>query len=63
VQVDPISAGAGDLFTIDGRTVPNLAPTGLRDLLTRATRRSPPCKRFATPPSRIRFSFLGVRQL
>jgi Protein of unknown function (DUF1501) len=35
VQVDPISAGAGDLLTIDGRSLPNLAPTGLRDLLTR----------------------------
>ena len=35
VQVDPISAGAGDLLSIDGRSLPNVAPTGLRDLLTR----------------------------
>src|SRR5947207_560510 len=36
VQVDPISAGAGDILSIDGRSLPNVAPTGLRDLLTRA---------------------------
>jgi hypothetical protein len=35
VQVDPISAGAGDVLSIDGRSLPNVAPTGLRDLLTR----------------------------
>ena len=35
VQVDPVSAGAGDILTIDGRGLPNVAPTGLRDLLTR----------------------------
>jgi hypothetical protein len=35
VQVDPVSAGAGDILTIDGRSLPNVAPTGLRDLLTR----------------------------
>jgi hypothetical protein len=35
VQVDPISAGAGDILTIDGRDLPNVAPTGLRDLLAR----------------------------
>jgi hypothetical protein len=35
VQVDPISAGAGDILTIDGRSLPNIAPTGLRDLLAR----------------------------
>jgi hypothetical protein len=35
VQVDPVSAGAGDVLTIDGRSLPNVAPTGLRDLLTR----------------------------
>jgi hypothetical protein len=35
VQVDPISAGAGDILTIDGRSLPNVAPTGLRDLLTK----------------------------
>jgi uncharacterized protein DUF1501 len=33
VQVDPISAGAGDVLSIDGRSLPNVAPTGLRDLL------------------------------
>jgi hypothetical protein len=33
VQVDPVSAGAGDILTIDGRDLPNVAPTGLRDLL------------------------------
>jgi hypothetical protein len=33
VQVDPISAGAGDVLSIDGRSLPNIAPTGLRDLL------------------------------
>jgi hypothetical protein len=35
VQVDPVSAGAGDILTIDGRDLPNVAPTGLRDLLAR----------------------------
>jgi hypothetical protein len=35
VQVDPISAGAGDVLSIDGRSLPNVAPTGLRDLLAR----------------------------
>jgi hypothetical protein len=35
VQVDPISAGAGDVLSIDGRSLPNVAPTGLRDLLSR----------------------------
>ena len=35
VQVDPVSAGAGDVLSIDGRSLPNVAPTGLRDLLTR----------------------------
>jgi hypothetical protein len=35
VQVDPISAGAGDVLSIDGRSLPNVAPTGLRDLLNR----------------------------
>src|SRR5262245_34255035 len=35
VQIDPISAGAGDILTIDGRALPNIAPTGLRDLFTR----------------------------
>jgi hypothetical protein len=35
VQVDPISAGAGDILSIEGRSLPNVAPTGLRDLLAR----------------------------
>jgi Protein of unknown function (DUF1501) len=35
VQIDPISAGAGDILSIDGRSLPNVAPTGLRDLLSR----------------------------
>jgi hypothetical protein len=35
IQVDPISAGAGDILDINGRSLPNIAPTGLRDLLTR----------------------------
>jgi hypothetical protein len=35
VQVDPVSAGAGDILAIDGRDLPNVAPTGLRDLLAR----------------------------
>jgi hypothetical protein len=35
VQVDPVSAGAGDVLSIDGRSLPNVAPTGLRALLTR----------------------------
>ncbi len=34
VQVDPISAGAGDILAIDGRSLPNVAPIGLRDLLS-----------------------------
>ena len=28
VQVDPVSAGAGDVLSIDGRSLPNVAPTG-----------------------------------
>lgn len=35
IQTDPVSAGAGDYLTIDGRSLPNVAPTGLRDLLAR----------------------------
>jgi hypothetical protein len=35
IQVDPVSAGAGDVLSIDGRSLPNVAPTGLRDLLSR----------------------------
>ncbi len=35
IQTDPVSAGAGDFLTIDGRSLPNVAPTGLRDLLAR----------------------------
>lgn len=35
VQREPVSAGAGDLLTFDGRSLPNLPPTGLRDLLAK----------------------------
>jgi hypothetical protein len=35
VQEAPISAGAGDVLSFDGRSLPNVAPTGLRDLLAR----------------------------
>jgi hypothetical protein len=35
VQAEPISAGAGDVLSFDGRSLPNVAPTGLRDLLAR----------------------------
>jgi hypothetical protein len=37
VQTEPISLGAGDVLTFEGRGLPNLRPTGLRDLLTRPT--------------------------
>jgi hypothetical protein len=34
VQVEPISVGAGEILTFEGRGLPNLNPTGLRDVLT-----------------------------
>ncbi|MEA2697920.1 MAG: hypothetical protein QOI66_2191 [Myxococcales bacterium] len=34
VQTEPISIGAGEFLTFDGRGLPNLNPTGLRDVLT-----------------------------
>jgi len=35
VQTEPISVGAGEFLTFDGRGLPNLNPTGLRDILSR----------------------------
>lgn len=37
VQTEPISVGAGEFLTFDGRGLPNLNPTGLRDILTHPT--------------------------
>jgi hypothetical protein len=34
VQTEPVSVGAGEILTFDGRGLPNLNPTGLRDVLT-----------------------------
>src|SRR6185295_11679843 len=34
VQTEPVSVGAGEFLTFDGRGLPNLAPTGLRDILS-----------------------------
>jgi Protein of unknown function (DUF1501) len=33
VQTEPISVGAGEFLTFEGRGLPNLRPTGLRDIL------------------------------
>jgi hypothetical protein len=78
VQVDPISAGAGDVLSIDGRSLPNVAPTGLRDLLTspntplrpaaaaarrHASTRSTPCSRSAAQGAEaVRRSLATSRQ-
>lgn len=35
VQTEPISVGAGEFLTFEGRGLPNLRPTGLRDILSR----------------------------
>jgi hypothetical protein len=35
VQTEPVSVGAGDILTFEGRGLPNLPPTGLRDVLTK----------------------------
>lgn len=35
VQTEPVSVGAGDILTFDGRGLPNIPPTGLRDILAR----------------------------
>jgi hypothetical protein len=37
VQTEPVSVGAGDILTFDGRGLPNINPTGLRDVLARPT--------------------------
>lgn len=37
VQTEPVSVGAGEFLTFDGRGLPNLNPTGLRDILSRPT--------------------------
>lgn len=34
VQIEPVSVGAGEILTFEGRGLPNLNPTGLRDVLT-----------------------------
>src|SRR5258708_32204827 len=36
-QTEPVSVGAGEFLTFDGRGLPNLNPTGLRDILTHPT--------------------------
>jgi hypothetical protein len=33
VQTEPVSVGAGEILTFDGRGLPNINPTGLRDVL------------------------------
>jgi uncharacterized protein (DUF1501 family) len=33
IQTEPVSVGAGEILTFDGRGLPNLNPTGLRDVL------------------------------
>ena len=35
VQTEPVSVGAGEILTFEGRGLPNLPPTGLRDVLTK----------------------------
>jgi hypothetical protein len=35
VQTEPVSVGAGDILTFEGRGLPNLQPTGLRDVLSK----------------------------
>lgn len=35
VQTEPVSVGAGEILTYEGRALPNLPPTGLRDVLTK----------------------------
>jgi hypothetical protein len=35
VQTEPVSIGAGEILTFEGRGLPNLPPTGLRDVLTK----------------------------
>lgn len=35
VQTEPVSVGAGDILSFEGRGLPNLNPTGLRDVLAR----------------------------
>jgi Protein of unknown function (DUF1501) len=34
IQTEPVSVGAGEILTFDGRGLPNLNPTGLRDVLS-----------------------------
>jgi hypothetical protein len=36
VQTEPVSVGAGQVLTFEGRSLPDLPPTGLRDVLTKA---------------------------
>jgi hypothetical protein len=35
IQTEPLSVGAGEILTFEGRGLPNLLPTGLRDVLTK----------------------------
>jgi hypothetical protein len=35
VQTEPVSVGAGEILTFNGRGLPNINPTGLRDVLTK----------------------------
>jgi hypothetical protein len=37
VQTEPVSVGAGEILTFSGRGLPNINPTGLRDVLAQPT--------------------------
>jgi len=37
IQTEPVSVGAGEILTFSGRGLPNLNPTGLRDVLAQPT--------------------------
>jgi hypothetical protein len=34
IQTEPVSVGAGNILTFDGRALPNISPTGIRDVLS-----------------------------
>lgn len=37
VQIEPVSAGAGNIVSFEGRGLPNMRPTALKDVLTKPT--------------------------
>ena len=47
----PVSVGAGEILTFEGRGLPNLPPTGLRDVLTKPAAPLSGCRRCATSTS------------